>query len=53
MSFLNQQVDPQGISWNINQSKIAIGSGGLLGKGIFKGSQAQYGFLPEPQTDFI
>ena len=53
MSFLNPEVDPRGISWNINQSKIAIGSGGLFGKGIGKGSQSQYGFLPEPQTDFI
>ena len=53
LSFLNPEIDPQGISWNINQSKIAIGSGGFLGKGILKGSQTQYGFLPEPQTDFI
>ncbi len=53
VSFLNPQIDKMGISWNINQSKIAIGSGGLLGKGIGKGSQSQYGFLPEAQTDFI
>ena len=53
VSFLNPQIDEMGISWNINQSKIAIGSGGLLGKGIGKGSQSQYGFLPEAQTDFI
>lgn len=53
LTFLNPEIDPQGISWNINQSKIAIGSGGFFGKGIGKGSQAQYGFLPEPQTDFI
>jgi len=52
-TFLNPGVDQTGTSWNINQSKIAIGSGGLLGKGIGKGSQAQYGFLPESQTDFI
>ena len=52
-SFLNPQIDEMGISWNINQSKIAIGSGGLLGKGIGNGSQSQYGFLPEAQTDFI
>ncbi|TFB07966.1 rod shape-determining protein RodA [Candidatus Atribacteria bacterium MT.SAG.1] len=52
-TFLNPGVDQVGVSWNINQSKIAIGSGGLLGKGIGQGSQAQYGFLPEPQTDFI
>ena len=53
MSFLKPDIDPQGISWNLNQSKIAIGSGGLLGKGITKGSQGQYGFLPESRTDFI
>lgn len=53
VSFLNPQIDEMGISWNINQSKIAIGSGGLLGKGIGRGSQGQYGFLPEAQTDFI
>ena len=52
-SFINPQFDPKGISWNVKQSKIAIGSGGILGKGIDKGSQVQYGFLPEPQTDFI
>lgn len=46
-------IDPLGVSWSQNQSKIAIGSGGLLGQGISKGSQTQYGFLPEPQTDFI
>ncbi len=45
--------DPLGISWSQNQAKIAIGSGGLFGKGIGQGSQTQYGFLPEPHTDFI
>ncbi|MCX6791247.1 MAG: FtsW/RodA/SpoVE family cell cycle protein, partial [Candidatus Gribaldobacteria bacterium] len=53
LSFLNPETDRQGVSWNVNQSKIAIGSGGILGKGIGKGSQVQYGFLPEPKTDFI
>lgn len=53
LSFLNPQIDKKGISWSVNQSKIAIGSGGMFGKGIGKGSQTQYGFLPEPQTDFI
>lgn len=53
ITFLKPDIDSQGISWNINQSKIAIGSGGWFGKGIFKGSQTQYGFLPEPHTDFI
>lgn len=39
--------------WNQNQAKIAIGNGGIFGKGIGKGSQTQYGFLPAPQTDFV
>lgn len=52
-SFLNPQFDKQGISWSVNQSKIAIGAGGLFGKGVGKGSQTQYGFLTEPKTDFI
>lgn len=45
--------DPLGSSWSQNQTKIAIGSGQILGQGIGKGSQVQYGFLPEPHTDFI
>lgn len=52
ISFINP-VEPLGISWNQNQAKIAIGSGGVLGQGIGSGSQTQYGFLPEAQTDFI
>ncbi len=46
-------IEPLGISWSQNQAKIAIGSGGLFGQGIGQGSQTQYGFLTEPQTDFI
>jgi rod shape determining protein RodA len=45
--------DPLKVGWSQNQAKIAIGSGGILGKGIKKGSQVQLGFLPESQTDFI
>ncbi|MDD5144691.1 MAG: FtsW/RodA/SpoVE family cell cycle protein [Candidatus Pacebacteria bacterium] len=45
--------DPLGLSWSQNQAKIAVGSGGLLGKGFGSGSQTQYGFLPESQNDFI
>jgi len=45
--------EPLGSGWSQNQAKIAIGSGGVFGQGIGKGSQTQYGFLPEPQTDFI
>jgi rod shape determining protein RodA len=46
-------IEPLGISWSQNQSKIAISTGGIFGQGIKKGSQTQLGFLPEPQTDFI
>ena len=53
ISFLTPGYDPLGTSWSQNQAKIAIGSGGLFGQGIGKGSQTQYGFLPEPKTDFI
>lgn len=53
ITFLNPETDPRGAGWNVNQAKIAIGAGGLWGKGFGKGSQAQYGFLPEAQTDFI
>jgi len=53
VAFFKPAMDPQGISWNINQSKIAIGSGGIFGKGIGKGSQVKYGFLPAAKTDFI
>jgi len=52
-AFLFPQIDPLGQAWSQTQAKIAIGSGGILGQGIAGGSQTQYGFLPEPQTDFI
>lgn len=52
MSFLFPY-DPLGGSWSQNQTKISIGSGMILGQGIGNGSQVQYGFLPEPHTDFI
>ncbi len=45
--------DPLGVSWSQNQSKIAIGSGGIFGQGIKKGGQTQLGFLTAPTTDFI
>ncbi|MDR0890807.1 MAG: rod shape-determining protein RodA [Endomicrobium sp.] len=51
--FLNPQIDPYGFGYNIIQSKIAIGSGKLFGKGFKNGSQTQLGFLPEQHTDFI
>lgn len=51
--FINPELDKLGSGYNIIQSKIAIGAGGLFGKGIFKGTQSQFGFLPERSTDFI
>ena len=51
--FLNPNVDPQGAGWNIIQSKVAIGSGGLFGQGFLKGTQSHYRFLPQQSTDFI
>jgi len=53
MTFLDPSSDPQGQGYQVLQSKIAIGSGGFLGKGIFKGSQSQLGYLPARHTDFI
>lgn len=53
ISFISPQVEPLGINWNQNQAKVAIGSGKIFGQGIGSGSQTQYGFLPEAQTDFI
>lgn len=53
LTFLDPQQDPLGAGYNILQSMIAIGSGGLLGKGYLQGSQNQLNFLPEKQTDFI
>ncbi len=53
LTFLNPESDPLGRGWNIIQSKIAIGSGGLWGKGWGHGTQSQLEFLPERHTDFI
>ncbi len=51
--FLNPKADPQGAGWNLNQSKIAVGDGQLLGRGLFHGSQTQLNFVPEHSRDFI
>jgi rod shape determining protein RodA len=51
--LLSKEVDPKGAGYNINQSKIAIGSGGFSGKGFLKGTQTKYNFVPEQSTDFI
>jgi rod shape determining protein RodA len=52
-TFLEPESDPLGSGWNIIQSKIAVGSGGLFGKGWGEGTQARLNFLPEQTTDFI
>lgn len=52
-SFLNPSADPLGAGYNILQSKVAIGSGGLFGKGYLKGTQTQLNFIPQQWTDFI
>ncbi|HEX23101.1 MAG TPA: rod shape-determining protein RodA, partial [Chromatiales bacterium] len=53
LTFLNPEQDPLGAGYHIIQSKIAIGSGGLYGKGWLNGTQSQLNFLPERSTDFI
>ncbi|NCC03212.1 MAG: rod shape-determining protein RodA [Proteobacteria bacterium] len=53
MTFVNPDADPLGAGYNILQSKIALGSGGLVGKGFGMGTQSQLQFLPEKHTDFI
>ena len=53
ITFLNPDGDVQGAGYQINQAKIAFGSGGMTGMGYMKGSQSQKSFLPEKQTDFI
>ncbi len=52
-TFLNPESDPLGAGYNIIQSKIALGSGGMWGKGYLQGTQSHLSFLPEKQTDFI
>ena len=51
--LLGKEDDPKGAGYNVNQSKIAIGSGGFAGKGFLKGTQTKYDFVPEQTTDFI
>jgi len=53
LTFLNPEVDPLGAGYHIIQSKIALGSGGMVGKGFMQGTQGHLNFLPEMQTDFI
>jgi rod shape determining protein RodA len=51
--FLDPSLDPRGAGWNLAQSQVAIGSGGLWGKGFLEGSQKRLAFIPEQHTDFI
>src|SRR5262249_21900079 len=53
LTFLDPESDMQGAGWNITQAKIALGSGGISGKGFLEGSQSRLNFLPEKETDFI
>lgn len=53
IAFINPDKDPTGSGYQINQSKIAFGSGGIVGKGYLAGTQSHLSFLPEKQTDFI
>ena len=53
LSFLNPEIDPRATGWNIIQSRVAIGSGGLFGKGFTEGTQKRLAFLPAQHTDFI
>ena len=53
MTFMDPEADALGAGWNITQAKIALGSGGVSGKGFLQGTQSRLNFLPEKQTDFI
>lgn len=52
-SFANPELDPRGAGYNTNQARIAIGSGGITGTGLFEGTQTNGRFIPEQQTDFV
>lgn len=51
--LINPDIDAKGIGWQVNQSKIAIGSGGFMGKGFLEGTQTKFNFVPDQSTDFI
>jgi rod shape determining protein RodA len=53
LTFLDPDLDPRGSGYQLIQSRISVGAGGMWGKGVTKGSQTQLGFLPIPHTDFI
>jgi rod shape determining protein RodA len=52
-AFAHPELDPRGAGYNAQQARIAIGSGGVLGKGLFEGTQTNGRFIPEQQTDFV
>ena len=53
MAFTDPDLDPRGAGYNVNQARIAIGNGGLFGRGLFDGTQTRSGFVPEQHTDFV
>lgn len=53
LAFTNPGLDPRGAGYNTEQARIAVGNGGLLGQGLFHGSQTRAGFVPEQHTDFV
>ncbi|MCY7395427.1 MAG: rod shape-determining protein RodA [Nocardioides sp.] len=53
LAFVDPSLDPRGAGYNVEQARIAIGNGGLLGQGLFQGTQTRAGFVPEQQTDFV
>ncbi|MFC7493792.1 MULTISPECIES: rod shape-determining protein RodA [unclassified Nocardioides] len=53
LAFTNPDLDPRGAGYNVEQARIAVGSGGLFGEGLFDGSQTRAGFVPEQHTDFV
>jgi rod shape determining protein RodA len=53
LAFTNPDLDPRGAGYNVEQARIAVGNGGLLGQGLFDGSQTRAGFVPEQHTDFV
>ena len=53
LTYVGVKSDPKGIDYNVNQSLIAIGSGGMFGKGFMEGTQIKYDYVPEKHTDFI
>lgn len=53
LAFTNPDLDPRGAGYNVEQARIAVGNGGLLGQGLFDGSQTRSGFVPEQHTDFV